>query len=94
MIIFMSALIGYFVAIENRFGYIFAVSILFGLFSAYLANLIRMYVIVVVGHYFGLEALDWAHANAGWIIFFLWMGVFWKMLILLIPPNKLEIRYE
>lgn len=52
-----------------------------GLLIAFLGNLFRMVVIGVVGYYRGLEALLWAHENAGWIIFLSWSAVFWYLLL-------------
>jgi exosortase/archaeosortase family protein len=51
-----------------------------GIIAAYVANLIRMYVIVLVGHFYGQDALLWAHANAGWVIFMAWTALFWWLL--------------
>ncbi len=51
-----------------------------GIVAAYVANLLRMYIIVMVGHLYGSDALMWAHANAGWLIYMAWVSVFWWML--------------
>jgi len=52
-----------------------------GLAVAFLGNLFRMVIIGVVGYYRGLDALLWAHANVGWIIFLSWSAVFWYLLL-------------
>jgi len=39
-----------------------------------------MALIVLVGHYYGGDALTWAHANVGWMIFLGWVGLFWWVL--------------
>lgn len=51
-----------------------------GILAAYLANLLRMFIIVMVGHYYGSDALLWAHANVGWLIYMGWIALFWWML--------------
>ncbi len=40
-----------------------------GIARTYLANIIRMAIIVIVGYYYGMDALLWTHANMGWLIF-------------------------
>jgi len=61
-----------------------------GLLIAYLGNLFRMVVIGVVGYYRGMDALLWAHVNAGWIIFLAWSAVFWYLLLRYVsrPPSR------
>lgn len=51
-----------------------------GILAAYLANLFRMFIIVMVGHYYGSDALLWAHANVGWLIYMAWIALFWWLL--------------
>ena len=51
-----------------------------GILAAYVANLLRMYIIVMVGHYEGSDAMLWAHANVGWVIYMAWIAVFWWLL--------------
>lgn len=69
-----------------RVGAFFALGILL----AYLANVLRMVVIVYVGFSLdtpeqGLQNLIVAHSNAGWIIFLLWIGLFWFLLFRFLP---------
>jgi archaeosortase C (PEF-CTERM variant) len=51
-----------------------------GILAAYIANLIRMYIIVLMGHLYGRDELLWTHANAGWLIYMAWIALFWWML--------------
>lgn len=51
-----------------------------GILAAYTANLLRMYIIVMTGHYYGSDALLWAHANVGWMIYMAWIALFWWLL--------------
>ncbi len=53
---------------------------LLGLLCSYMANLIRMASIILVGHYYGSDQMFFAHANLGWIIFTTWIFVFWMVL--------------
>lgn len=52
-----------------------------GVFLSYIANLLRMLIIVLVGYFYGMEALLVTHAYAGWLIFSLWMLIFWHFLM-------------
>jgi archaeosortase C (PEF-CTERM variant) len=56
-----------------------------GILTAYVANILRMVVIVLVGYYTytpeaGMQAMLVAHSNAGWIIFLIWIGLFWFLM--------------
>lgn len=61
---------------DRRLKYFLAI----GIVAAYVANLLRMYIIVMVGHFYGSDALMWTHANAGWLIYMGWVSVFWWLL--------------
>ena len=54
--------------------------LIIGLFASYIANIFRMVVIILAGHYGGKDALYWTHTNAGWIIFIFWIILFWKFI--------------
>ena len=77
VVIFISAFFSYLLTEAKRFELDYVVLALFGVLAAYIANLFRMFSIILIGHYRGLEAMDWAHANLGWLIFFVWMALFW-----------------
>ncbi len=47
-----------------------------GVTIAYIANLLRMAIIVEVGYHYGGHALIWTHANLGDLIFLLWVAPF------------------
>ena len=75
--IFLSCYISY---VLTRLKNINSQIIIFGLIAillSYFANLIRMSIIVIVGHYYGVDALIWTHKNIGWVIFSLWFLFFW-----------------
>ncbi len=52
-----------------------------GLIGIYLANLIRLIALALVGHQWGGAALQTAHAHFGWILFFGWMLLFWWIVL-------------
>ena len=80
VIVFISALISYLIARNAKFTYFTLFQILLGTFIAYLCNILRMFVIVLVGVFEGDEALYWAHKNVGWIIFLIWISLFWQFM--------------
>ena len=55
--------------------------LLLGTLASYFANLFRMLIIVIVGIYFGPDALFWTHTNLGSFIFLLWMLIFWRYIL-------------
>jgi archaeosortase C (PEF-CTERM variant) len=61
-----------------------------GIFLAYLANLLRMVVIVEAGHYYGSEALVSTHANLGDIIFLAWVAPFMWLAYRYLDPRADE----
>lgn len=57
-----------------------------GMFSAYVANILRMVIIVLIGYYEDSPTTDLqnmlvAHSYAGWAIFLAWVAVFWLALL-------------
>lgn len=79
--IFLAAFFSYVLVFERLPRRILAIVLAIGLAIAFLGNLFRMVVIGVVGYYWGLDALLWAHENVGWIIFLSWSAVFWYLLL-------------
>ena len=63
-----------------------------GLALAYIANLLRMVIIVEAGHYYGAPALLWTHANLGDLIFLLWVAPFLWLSYKVLDPAKDEAR--
>lgn len=79
--IFLSAFIAFVLVFESVPPKITALVLCVGLITAYLGNMLRMFVIVVIGYYNGISSLLWAHKNVGWMVFLSWSGVFWYLLI-------------
>ncbi len=63
-----------------------------GLGFAYVANLLRMVIIVEAGHHYGAPALLWTHANLGDLIFLLWVAPFLWLTYRVLDPSKDEAR--
>jgi len=67
-----------------------------GIFTAYLANILRMVTIILVGYYYdtpetNLQFMLQAHSNAGWIIFLGWIALFWLLVFkFLVKREKVE----
>lgn len=47
-----------------------------GLLGVYVVNVVRLVTLAMVGSAWGTQALQTAHANAGWIFFVAWTGAF------------------
>jgi archaeosortase C (PEF-CTERM variant) len=47
-----------------------------GLAGVYVVNVVRLVSLALVGSAWGSDALQWAHANLGWIFFVGWTGLF------------------
>ena len=80
VLIFISAMFSYVIVRYERFDTIPITLLLSGITVSYIANLFRMSIIILAGHYYGSSALDWTHANIGWLIFTIWMFLFWKII--------------
>ena len=79
--IFLAAFFSFVLVFERLRTRVLVFVMAVGLAVAYLGNLFRMVIIGIVGYYRGLEALLWAHENAGWVIFLSWSAVFWYLLL-------------
>ena len=51
-----------------------------GILTSYVANLLRMLIILMVGYYYGMDALLSAHENIGELIFMFWIAIFWGLM--------------
>jgi len=66
-----------------------------GLLAAYLANVLRMVVIVLVGFYTDSPETDLqnmliAHSYIGWLIFLGWIALFWGLLLRFLSTERSE----
>lgn len=78
--IFVSAYISFILTEFKSWNRNFSFALFFGLVTAYISNIFRMYIIVLAGHYWGDEALQWTHTYAGWFIFTIWIFLFWNII--------------
>ena len=85
--IFVSALSSYIIVEYRKFDIITFNLMFYGIIMCYVSNLLRMAVIVLVGHYMGMSAFLWVHKYAGWFIFTLWMFVFWSFASYVLRQN-------
>lgn len=85
--IFISGFISFILLEYQRFDLKVASLLTLGVFTSWLANIFRMTIIVVVGSYYGREALRWTHANVGIFIFMIWVGLFWGIMFKFLFPG-------
>lgn len=48
-----------------------------GILGTVLSNVFRVTILVLVGIYFGNDALILMHTNLGWVLYFIWLTFFW-----------------
>ncbi|TLZ71841.1 MAG: hypothetical protein E6K14_07495 [Methanobacteriota archaeon] len=68
-----------------------------GLATSYIANVLRMVVIILVGYYTDTAETDLqnmliAHSYAGWLIFLAWIALFWSLLFRFLPQTNVEVN--
>ncbi len=85
--LFVSAYTSFIIVRFGRLSRRTASLIAFGVFATYLANIVRTVVIVALGYHLGREALIWAHANVGWVVFTAWVIVFWSASLRFLPGD-------
>lgn len=86
--IFLSAFISFVLVFERLRNPLLAIVLSLGLVAAYAGNILRMVLIGVIGYYWGMDALLWAHKNVGWIIFLTWSSVFWYLIFRYISKRE------
>jgi len=80
VLIFISAFFSYIVCLGSKnLRAINFTFVMLGILLAYIANIMRMAIIVMIGESYGIEALLWTHANLGPLIFLLWSLIFWQL---------------
>lgn len=78
--IFLSAFISYIVVEYRKFDKKAGILMALGVLTAYVANIIRMTIIILVGYQYGMDALIWTHKNIGELIFMFWIAIFWGLM--------------
>lgn len=89
--IFISAFAAYILTEYKRINRKVVALLGLGILTAYVANLLRMLIIVVVGHYYGDDAMMWTHANVGWVIFMGWIALFWAIMFKYLAIEEKEV---
>ena len=93
LLIFFCALISYLYMERPKLDSLTCFLFIFGTIISYLANLLRMGIIIIVGHYYGPSYLAWTHANIGWVIFTIWVFIFWTAMHRLILTTSYRNIY-
>jgi len=78
--IFLSAFMSYILVEYRRFDSKVLGLLVLGIVTSYIANLLRMTIILLIGFYYGMDALLKAHANLGELIFMFWIAIFWGLM--------------
>lgn len=77
--VFISAIIAFFIATkEKNMKKIILYSVI-GIIFLYFMNILRIIILLIVGHDYGNDALLFVHYNLGWIMFVFGMMVFWML---------------
>lgn len=77
---FISAFISFVLVNFSKFNWKLGTFLGLGIFMSWIANILRMTLIMVAGYYYGREALLWTHHNAGIFIFMVWVAIFWGLM--------------
>ena len=78
--IFLSGFTAFILVEYHQFDQKVGILLGLGILSSYIANLLRMAIIVLVGSYYGTDALLWTHENLGEFIFLIWIAIFWSFM--------------
>jgi archaeosortase C (PEF-CTERM variant) len=97
MAIFIAAFVALVLTDYSRLTWRVGALLAAGVALAYIANLLRMVVIIEAGHHYGGLALLWTHANLGDLIFLGWVAPFlWVSYRVLDPSaaDREEVEHE
>tara|TARA_B100001121_G_scaffold296553_1_gene302027 strand:- start:442 stop:1026 length:585 start_codon:yes stop_codon:yes gene_type:complete len=86
-IVFIASFISYFIVDKRKWDLLSLIVIAFGILGVYLSNLLRMTLIILAGHYYGMDMLTWTHLNAGWILFLIFILLFWSIVFKLLESD-------
>lgn len=100
--IFLSAYVAFILSEFSRFNRRIVYLLIVGVILTYLANLLRMTIIVLAGYYNGMgNPLDpkpftllWTHEYAGEIIFICWVALFWWLAFRYLVDYELNEQKE
>ena len=77
VLIFTCALFSYAFVKHDGLDLSFVAVASLGILIAYISNIIRMGMIIFIGHKYGFEMLMFSHSHLGWIFFLFWSMAFW-----------------
>ncbi len=77
---FISAFLAFLMVHFSKFSFKLGIFMALGIFASWVANVIRMTLILVVRYHYGREAMLWTHHNAGIFIFMVWVALFWGLM--------------
>ncbi|MBU4222953.1 MAG: exosortase/archaeosortase family protein [Euryarchaeota archaeon] len=77
--VFASAVIAYFISINNKEIKKMLKYILIGGAALYIMNILRVIILILTGYYYGVDSMMFVHANLGWILFVIGMSIFWYL---------------
>ena len=94
--IFASAFVAFVLAENERISRRVLLLLALGFASSYVANVLRMVVIVLVGYYTDtaeteLQNMLVAHSYAGWLIFLGWIAIFWSVVFRVFPHQANKV---
>ena len=78
--ILIASLVSYLLVEYRKLDLHFFVIVLTGTIVSYFANLLRMSIIIISGHYMGIEIMLFVHEYVGWLIFTIWVFIFWILI--------------
>lgn len=94
--IFLAAFLAFVLSEFTIFTRRIALLLAIGVFFTYIANLLRMTIVVLAGYYNGMGMVNdpapftllWTHAYAGEIIFICWVALFWWVAFKYFAPSE------
>ncbi len=66
-----------------------AIILAIGVIGTVLSNVFRVTILVLVGLFFGNDALIMMHTNLGWVLYFIWLTLFWSIAFRIAKPAKI-----
>lgn len=77
--VFISAIAAFFISAKEKNILKMIKLSTIGIIALFSMNILRIVILVLVGRYYGVDALMFTHYNLGWIMFVIGMGIFWYL---------------
>ena len=78
--VFISAFISFVLVQFSNFNRKLGLFLLIGISMSWVANILRMTLILFAGYFYGVDVMLWTHNNAGIFIFMAWIALFWGLM--------------